>query len=84
MPEGIDYKSDQKPNAHLGQGWAFPLQVNVQGGLQMSSAIRNVEESMQIILRTELGLCPTQYPNLADDSHPCPGSTGTMGTSNSD
>jgi uncharacterized protein len=44
-----------QPQSHLGQGWAFPLQVNVQGGVQVSSTIRNVEESIQIILRTGLG-----------------------------
>ena len=43
------------PEAHLGQGWAFPLKVSVQGGLQLSSARRNIEESIQIILRTRLG-----------------------------
>jgi len=47
-------KSNNQPH-HLGQGWAFPLQVNVQGGLQLSAATRSVEESIQIILRTSLG-----------------------------
>ncbi|MCU0569981.1 MAG: GPW/gp25 family protein [Oculatellaceae cyanobacterium Prado106] len=51
MPDGVDQKSD----AYLGQGWAFPMQVSVQGGLQTSRTIRNIEESIQIILRTELG-----------------------------
>ncbi|HEY9625317.1 MAG TPA: GPW/gp25 family protein [Crinalium sp.] len=41
--------------AHLGAGWAFPLRVNVRGGLQISSTAQNVEESINIILRTELG-----------------------------
>lgn len=41
--------------SHLGQGLAFPLQINVQGRMQISSTIRNIEESIQIILRTQLG-----------------------------
>ncbi|MFE1745566.1 GPW/gp25 family protein [Coleofasciculus sp. H7-2] len=50
MPEGSD-----KQRRHLGTGWSFPLRVNVQGGLQLSSAERNIEESIRIILRTEIG-----------------------------
>jgi len=42
-------------NRHLGAGWSFPLRVNVQGGLQLSQAERNIEESMMLILRTDLG-----------------------------
>ena len=49
MPEGVP---DQ---AYLGQGWAFPLRVNVQGSLQLSAAAPNVEEAIPIILRTHLG-----------------------------
>lgn len=40
---------------HLGHGLAFPLQINMQGRVQISSTIRNIEESIQIILRTQLG-----------------------------
>jgi uncharacterized protein len=40
---------------HLGQGLAFPLRVNVQGIVQLSGAVQNIEESIQIILRTQLG-----------------------------
>jgi uncharacterized protein len=40
---------------HLGQGWAFPLRVNVQGRVQLSGLVQNIEESIQIILRTQLG-----------------------------
>lgn len=40
---------------HLGQGWAFPLRVSVQGAVQLSAATRNLEESIRIILRTGLG-----------------------------
>ncbi|MBH8572458.1 GPW/gp25 family protein [Nostocaceae cyanobacterium CENA369] len=42
-------------NQHLGTGWSFPLRVNVQGGLQLSTTQRNIEESMLLILRTDLG-----------------------------
>jgi hypothetical protein len=41
--------------SHLGQGIAFPLRVNVQGSLQLSATTRSIEESIQIILRTQLG-----------------------------
>lgn len=47
---------EMKPQSrdHLGKGLSFPLRVNVQGGLQLSGGERNVEESINIILRTEL------------------------------
>ncbi len=40
---------------YLGTGWASPLRVNVQGSIPLSSAERNIEESIWIILRTDLG-----------------------------
>ncbi|MEA5514605.1 GPW/gp25 family protein [Nodularia sp. UHCC 0506] len=40
---------------HLGTGWSFPLRVNVQGSLQLSTTKRNIEESIILILRTDLG-----------------------------
>lgn len=39
----------------IGSGFAFPLHVNVQGGIQLSTAAPNLEESIGIILRTSLG-----------------------------
>jgi len=39
----------------IGSGFAFPLRVNVQGSIQLSSAAPNIEESIVIILRTGLG-----------------------------
>ena len=51
MPEEIDHRSA----AHLGRGWAFPIRINVQGGLQLTATSQNIEESIQIILRTQLG-----------------------------
>lgn len=41
--------------AHLGTGWAFPPRVNLQGHIQLSSDEQNIEQSIWIILRTELG-----------------------------
>lgn len=51
MPE----RPDNQSHAYLGRGLSFPLRINVQGSLQLSSAERNLEESIQIILRTQLG-----------------------------
>lgn len=39
----------------IGSGFASPLQINVQGGIQLSSKTSNIEESIYIILRTGLG-----------------------------
>ncbi len=47
--------SQDRQKAHLGAGWASPLQVSVQGNIQLSSAERNIEESIWLILRTDLG-----------------------------
>ncbi|AFZ01390.1 GPW/gp25 family protein [Calothrix sp. PCC 6303] len=40
---------------HLGQGLAFPLNVTMQGNMQISPKNQNIEESIGIILRTHLG-----------------------------
>jgi phage baseplate assembly protein W len=40
---------------YLGTGLTFPLQINVQGGLRLSSEQQDVREAIWIILRTELG-----------------------------
>jgi phage baseplate assembly protein W len=40
---------------YLGKGFTFPMRVNVQGKVQLSGAVQNIEESIQIILRTQLG-----------------------------
>jgi phage baseplate assembly protein W len=47
--------SEENNETHLGKGWAFPLGVSVQGSVQQSSIIPNIEESILIILRTRLG-----------------------------
>lgn len=40
---------------HLGSGLAFPLRVNVQGGMPLSQTHQNLEDSIRIILGTGLG-----------------------------
>lgn len=40
---------------YLGTGWAFPLRISVQGGIQFSTQEQKVEESIWIILRTGVG-----------------------------
>lgn len=40
---------------YLGIGLAFPLRLNVQGGIQLSSEEQKVKESIWIILRTGVG-----------------------------
>ncbi|HAX74582.1 MAG TPA: baseplate protein [Cyanobacteria bacterium UBA11372] len=52
MPED-DYYYQQED--YIGAGLAFPIQVNVQGGIQLSASTPNIEESIIIILRTDLG-----------------------------
>ncbi|MBN4003350.1 GPW/gp25 family protein [Nostoc sp. LPT] len=46
---------EENNETHLGKGWAFPLGVSVQGSVQQSSIVPNIEESILIILRTRLG-----------------------------
>ncbi|MEE3716498.1 GPW/gp25 family protein [Tumidithrix elongata RA019] len=41
--------------AYLGKGIAFPIHTTLQGGLKLSAAERNLEESIEIILATKLG-----------------------------
>ncbi len=52
MSEEIDYL--QEPD-YIGAGLSFPLTINVQGGIQLSADEPNIEESIMIILRTDLG-----------------------------
>jgi uncharacterized protein len=51
MPEEFDGQEQE----YLGTGWAFPLQLSLQGGIQLSSEAQKVKESIWIILRTSLG-----------------------------
>jgi hypothetical protein len=41
--------------SHLGTGCSFPLRMNLQGNLQLSTAEPGIEESIRIILGTKLG-----------------------------
>lgn len=50
-----DLTNNQKSTAYLGKGWSFPLRVNIQGSIQLNAAVPNIEESIWIILRTQLG-----------------------------
>lgn len=51
MPDAVDDREQD----YLGRGWAFPLQLSVQGGVQLSSDAQKVKESIWIILRTGVG-----------------------------
>jgi hypothetical protein len=51
MPDLMESQQRQ----YLGTGLAFPLQINVQGGIQFSSEAQKVKESIWIILRTGVG-----------------------------
>jgi uncharacterized protein len=52
----IKYTPDMAQKTdYIGAGFAFPLRVNVQGGIQLTAAEPNIEESIMIILRTKLG-----------------------------
>lgn len=47
--------TENQPLDYIGAGFAAPLRVSVQGGIQLSSDAPNLEESILIILRTSLG-----------------------------
>lgn len=47
--------NSQNQRSFLGTGWSFPLRLNLQGNLQLSSAEQNIEESIWIILKTAVG-----------------------------
>jgi phage baseplate assembly protein W len=40
---------------YLGRGWTFPIKINVQGGIQLSSEDKDVREAIWLILGTKLG-----------------------------
>lgn len=42
-------------SGYVGAGFAFPVRLNVQGSVQLSTDTPNLEESIQIILGTKLG-----------------------------
>ncbi len=47
--------SNKQPRDYLGRGWVFPLQVNLQGSVQLNSDVPNVEDCIRLILGTRLG-----------------------------
>jgi phage baseplate assembly protein W len=53
MPDVIDSQANYSD--YIGAGFAFPLRVNVQGSIQLSSGTPNLEESILSILQTDLG-----------------------------
>ena len=46
---------NRQQHKYLGQGVSFPMGVNKQGNLTLSGDVDNIEESILIILLTELG-----------------------------
>jgi uncharacterized protein len=52
MPE---YINELETSDYIGAGLAFPLAVNVQGGVKLSAVEQNIEETIIIILKTDLG-----------------------------
>lgn len=42
-------------NMYIGKGIGFPLAINLHGNIQTSTQIKNIEESIYIILGTKLG-----------------------------
>lgn len=53
----LSFLSDGR-QAILGGGWSFPVRVNLQGGLARSDTARNIEESIWLILGTQVGERP--------------------------
>ena len=47
--------SGSSKSSHLGQGLAFPLGMNMQGGLRLSALDRNIEDAIYLILKTRPG-----------------------------
>ena len=51
----MDDEFDEPVLDVIGAGFALPIAVNVQGGIQLSAGAPNLEESIAIILRTNIG-----------------------------
>jgi uncharacterized protein len=47
--------TNQSTISYIGAGFSFPINVNVQGSVQLSNNTPNLEESIIIILATKLG-----------------------------
>ncbi len=50
-----DNDNNQNSDNYVGKGFSFPLAMNVQGNITLSSEGQNIEESIRIILGTRLG-----------------------------
>ena len=50
-----DKNNNQNSDNYVGKGFSFPLAMNVQGNITLSSESQNIEESIRIILGTRLG-----------------------------
>lgn len=44
-----------KDKAYLGRGWAFPLQIDPNGGFALAGGERDIEQAIRIILQTRPG-----------------------------
>lgn len=51
----VDDEFEESELNYIGSGFALPIGVSVQGGIQLSSDAPNLEESIVTILRTNLG-----------------------------
>ncbi len=51
MPDAVNGQQRD----YLGKGWAFPLRLSVQSGIQLTSEAQKVKESIWLILCTEQG-----------------------------
>ncbi|NER79805.1 MAG: GPW/gp25 family protein [Leptolyngbya sp. SIO1D8] len=49
MPDPSDLEKN------IGKGISFPTRMNVQGGVKLSGSATNIEESIYLILRTNIG-----------------------------
>ena len=43
------------PNEIIGKGWTFPLKIDSQGGISLTTDRNEIQESILIILSTEIG-----------------------------
>ncbi|MDF5716662.1 MAG: GPW/gp25 family protein [Rhizonema sp. NSF051] len=51
MPDAVNGPQRE----YLGRGWAFPLRLDVQGGIKLTADAQKVKESIWLILCTGLG-----------------------------
>jgi hypothetical protein len=85
--------SQDRQKAYLGTGWASPLRVNLQGSIQLSSAERNIEESISThgfgrtsvstglrVASIGVDLCADEYSDFTINPSVRAGSAGNVGT----